>query len=81
MARTYAGILGYLALAVTLLRGALHGAGLEGSLWQGLTAMAVMAVVGAFVGGVAQWTVDEAVRVSLDRQLAGTETDNAKSSP
>lgn len=70
MARTYAGILGYLAMAVTLLRGALHGAGFEGSVAQGLVAMVIMALVGAVVGGVAQWTVDESVRTSLEKQLA-----------
>ena len=77
MARAYAGILGYLAMAVTMLRGALHGAGVEGTIVQAVAAMAVMAIVGAVVGAIAQHTVDESVRISLEKELAGdNQTEN-----
>lgn len=77
MARTYAGVLGYLGLAVTLLRGALHCGGLEGTLMQALIAMAVLAPVGAVVGAVAEQTVDESVRESLQERLAELENAGA----
>lgn len=74
MARTYAGILGYLGMTVTLLRGVIDGAGLEGTLLRGIAAMAAMALVGAVVGAIAQQTVDESVRTKLEQQLADLET-------
>ncbi|MEN0109164.1 MAG: hypothetical protein AAF805_00430 [Planctomycetota bacterium] len=70
MARAYAGWLGTLGMAFTLLRGALAGGGFEGTVLQAVFALLALAVVGAVVGAIAEATVDEAVRTQLERQLA-----------
>lgn len=70
MARTYAGVLGLLGWAVALLRGALVGAGLEGTITSAIASMIALAAVGGVVGAIAEATVDEAVRTRLQSQLA-----------
>ncbi|TWT86536.1 hypothetical protein Mal64_33620 [Pseudobythopirellula maris] len=70
MARVYAGVLGFLAAAVTLARGVFAGSGLEGTATDALLAMAALAAVGAVVGQIAETTVDESVRWRLEKQLA-----------
>lgn len=75
MARTYAGVLGSLAMAIAMLRGALVGAGLVGTIETAITAMIALAGVGLLVGWIAETTIDESVRVQLEKQLA--ETDEA----
>ena len=70
MGRTYAGILGPLAMAVVICRGWLGSAGATGTLTQAILFLALFAVVGAILGHVAQVTVDESVRAKLEAQLA-----------
>lgn len=70
MAQDYAGYLGSLGMIVALLRGAVHQAGLEGTILQGVAALAVLAAVGAVLGAIAQSVVDESVRSKLEQQLA-----------
>lgn len=70
MGRRYAGILGMLAFATVLFHGAMHDAGAEATLWRACGAMVVMAVVGATIGALAGWTVAEAIRSKLIRQLS-----------
>lgn len=70
MARAYAGFLGSLGMTVALARGAVHGAGFEGTVLQAVIAMAALAAVGAVVGSIATSTVDEAIRSKLQQQLA-----------
>ena len=69
MGRAYAGILGPLAMAVVICRGWLVSGGVEGTLTQAVTYLALFAVVGAILGHLAQSTVDESVRVKLQAQL------------
>ena len=69
MARAYAGALGSLAMGVTLLRGALGGGGVEGTVTMAITAMLALSGVGWVVGRVAEATVDESVRHRLQRQI------------
>ena len=63
--------MGCLAMAVTLMRGAAHGWSIDATLGNSIGAMLLLAAVGAVVGAIAQWTVDESVRSQLEEQLAG----------
>ena len=69
MGRAYAGVLGSLAVAVTFARGALHGAGFEGTCQSAVLAMLALAGVGLIVGQIAEATVDESVRQRLEKQV------------
>lgn len=69
MARAYAGVLGSLAVAVTFARGALLGAGFEGTVHTAVVAMLALAGVGLIVGQLAEATVDDSVRQKLQAQI------------
>lgn len=69
MARAYAGVLGSLAVAVTFARGALAGAGFEGTAQTAVVAMLALAGVGLVVGWIAEATIDESVRQRLQTQI------------
>lgn len=69
MGRIYAGVLGTLAMTVVLFRGALDAGGIEGTLTMAIVAMIVFAVIGSILGYIAQATIDESVRLKLERQL------------
>ncbi len=73
MARAYAGVLGSLSMAVVMLRGAIAGAGFEGTVANALPAVALMGAVGFIVGWIAEATIDESVRSRLEKQLAELE--------
>lgn len=75
MARTYGGVLGALAMATVLLRGAIAGGGLEGTIQQAIVAAGLLAIVGVIVGAVAGRTIDESVRTQLEAQLAELDID------
>ncbi|TWT43163.1 hypothetical protein [Botrimarina hoheduenensis] len=70
MARTYGGVLGALAMATVLARGALAGAGPGGTIQQAIVAAVLLGLVGTVVGAIAERTVDESVRLQLEGQLA-----------
>lgn len=74
MGRAYAGVLGYLAAALTLIRGTIAGGGIEGTLLTAIAALAVFAVIGFALGTIAEATVDHAVRERLVAQLETTQT-------
>ncbi len=74
MGRAYAGVLGYLAAALTLIRGALAHGGVESTLLAAIAALAIFAVVGFVLGSIAESTVDQAVRQRLEAQLNATDT-------
>lgn len=69
MGRVYAGILGPLAMVVIIGRGIKDSAGLEGTLTLAIAALAVYAVIGSVLGYIADSTVDESVRIRIERQL------------
>jgi hypothetical protein len=71
MGRVYAGILGPLAMTVVIFRGLLGSGGVESTLTQAILFLVLFALAGAFLGHVAQATVDESVRAKLESQLAG----------
>lgn len=80
MARAYAGALGSLALAITFARGALLGAGFEGTAQSAILAMFALAGVGLVVGQIAEATVDESVRQRLQAQIEAHEEKKAAKS-
>jgi hypothetical protein len=82
MGRRYAGILGMLAFATVVVHGVTHDAGAEATLWRACGAMLVMAALGAAIGALAGWTVAEAVRARLIRQISeATETASRRVAP
>lgn len=71
MGRNYAGIMALVGMTVVLCRSLRTGDGLEAAVVSALTWMATLGVVGLVVGAIAQATVDESVRVTMEQQLAG----------
>ena len=53
MGRSYAGILGPLAMTIVILRGVADGAAADATLWGSVVALAGFALVGMVVGGIA----------------------------
>ena len=77
MGRHYAGILGSMAMAVVLCRGAIDSGGVEGTLTMATLALVAFAVVGSVLGHIAQTTVDESVRQKIELELASRAADEA----
>lgn len=73
MARTYAGILGSLAMAVALVRGVISGGGTEETVLQALAALIGFSLIGLMIGGVAGWIVEDAVYSQVQQELAAQE--------
>lgn len=69
MARQYGGILGLLAFTAVLFRAWLHGAGLSTGAPAALAAMVCGAICGLVLGAIAEQTVVQSVRGSLDQLL------------
>lgn len=71
MGRSYAGILGSLAMTVVILRGLINSSGPANTLTIATLALAIFAVVGAVLGHIAQSTIDDSVRQKIEQELAG----------
>jgi hypothetical protein len=69
MGRTYAGVLGSLAMAVAIGRGLLESGGVLETLNFAILSLAAFAVLGATLGHLAQNTVDDSVHNKLQQQL------------
>ncbi len=65
MGRSYAGILGPLAFALTIARGLMLGGGVNDTLLAASIGLFVCGGLGYVVGQIAQSTVDESVRTRL----------------
>ncbi len=65
MARQYAGILGLLALIVSLLRGIVAGGASEATLWTAWLSLLAFTVLGAVIG----WLAERIVRESVSGQI------------
>jgi hypothetical protein len=76
--RTYAGILGSLAMAVTLLRGVMAGGGVDETLVHGLIAMIVFMAIGFTIGAIADWMIEEAVYEQVGQEVAAQESQQHK---
>jgi hypothetical protein len=73
VARRYAAIMALVGLTAVLVRALRGGAGLEATIVSGLGWMATLGLVGLIVGALAQATVDESVRVHMERELAAAQ--------
>ena len=60
-------------MIVVLIRGMLHGSGLEGTCIDATINLFAFAAVGLIVGWIAETTVDDAVRAKLEEELAKLE--------
>lgn len=80
MARTYAGILGSLALVVTLLRGVMAGGGVEETLLRSVVSLVAFMLIGAAAGGLADWLIEDAVYEQVQREVAAQESSKNKRS-
>lgn len=69
MGRAYAGVLGYLAAAVTFTRGVIASGGIEGTMLSAIAALVIFAIIGFVLGTIAQVTVDQSVRQQLESQV------------
>ena len=74
MARQYAGILGLLALLVSLLRGLLAGSPGEATLFSAWLSLLAFVGIGAVIGGLAEWTVRDAVSSRILAELQEKKT-------
>ena len=69
MGRTYAGILGTIAFLTVLGRGLIHGAEAVPTLRLASASLLVMAVLGAIVGRLAAWLIDQSIRWQVQGEL------------
>jgi hypothetical protein len=77
MGRIYAGIFGPLAMTIVICRGVKDSGGIEGTLTLAIMALAAFAVIGSMLGQIAQATVDESVRLKIERQIASQDARGA----
>ena len=77
MARQYAGILGLLALMVSLMRGIFAGGANEATLWTAWLSLLAFAVLGAVNG----WLAERIVRESVSSQILSELQDKKPEQP
>ncbi len=65
MARQYAGILGLLALMVSLMRGIIAGGASEATLWTAWLGLLAFTILGAVIG----WLAERIVRESVSSRI------------
>ena len=70
MGRAYAGILGPLAFALTIARGASAGSGVEGTILAASAAMLLFATMGYLIGQTADYLVNDSVRSQFQAAMA-----------
>lgn len=73
MGPRFAGILGHLAFVIVILRGAVHGFGTEGTVRLAMMTLCVFAVIGYFIGRIAESTVRDSVSARIRRELEATD--------
>lgn len=70
MGRSYAGVLGPLAFAISIARGVADGAGVEGTLLAASAALFLFAAIGYVVGQTADYLVSESVQTQFRAAMA-----------
>ena len=71
MVRFYAGFLGLVAFVTCVARGLIHGGGTELILKVSVVCFFLFGVVGMLIGRIAEWTVNESVRMKLRSGMSG----------
>jgi hypothetical protein len=74
VARQYAGILGLLALAVSLMRGLIAGSASEATLWTAWFSLLAFTAIGAAIGWLAERIVRDAVSGQILSELQEQKT-------
>ncbi len=69
MGRSYAGVLGSLAFAVVLLRGAWSAGGFETTVGTACWALWAFSAMGYVIGRIAEWIVEESVTTKVSAEL------------
>ena len=77
MARKYAALMALVGLSLVLVRALKDGQGFEATITTALSWMAALGLVGMLVGSLAQSTIDEAVRLRMEQELAAAQAPNA----
>ena len=77
MAYNYAGILGPLAMFAALARGLVHASGPEDVIMAAWISLLVFACLGAAIGALADWTVGQSVRATLEVELASAKSNGS----
>lgn len=70
MARKYAVLMALIGLLLVLARALKNGSGFESTIVTALSWMTALGVIGMMVGSIAQSTIDEAVRLRMEQELA-----------
>lgn len=73
MGPSYAGILGTLAYVIVILRGVLQGYAVEGTIKLSILLLFVFAAIGYVIGKIAETTIEDSIRVQLQRELEALE--------
>ena len=81
MARQYAGILGLLALMVSLMRGIIAGGASEATLWTAWLSLLAFTILGAVIGWLAERIVRESVSSRILSESAREEPAQRPASP
>jgi hypothetical protein len=76
MARTYAGVLGSLAFFTVLAQAVLRAVPTEAAIDLAIVCLIAFAVIGAVVGQLAGWIVDDSVRSRLAAEVAAVREGN-----
>jgi hypothetical protein len=71
VARQYAAIMALVGMSAVLVRAFKNGNAFEAAVVSALGWMATFGLIGLIVGAIAQATIDEAVRLQMERELAG----------
>ena len=73
LAHTYAGILGPLGMTAAIARCVVHGVSAEEVVVTAWICLAVFASIGAMVGALAEWTVEQSVRATVSDEVSAAE--------
>lgn len=73
MGRRFAGILGLVAFAAIVVRGVIHGSGLQGTLWVALPWLWIGVISGWTLGSIAQKVIEDSVTDQIATELAAQE--------
>ncbi|MBN1909194.1 MAG: hypothetical protein JW818_05595 [Pirellulales bacterium] len=78
MARTYAGILGLVAMLTSIVRGVLYGAGTDSLMFSAFCSLWVFAAIGYVLGRCGQWMMDQSVQTRIEAEIKAEEAREAQ---
>lgn len=81
LARQFAVLLGVLSFTVIQVRAMVHGFDFAANVWQGLTAMVILAGIGGVLGGIAELMLEDSLRVELTAAMAEKQNEKLTDRP